>query len=97
LERVKEVSEILAVRFTHLDCTITKTDMKCSNIIISAYFSAEKRPTLFFGRLFWQIEELQTVGRTNVRTQIAKYCDAINDGLVKLNKYYHHFEKKPHS
>jgi len=35
-ERVKEVSEILAVRFTHLDCTITKTDMKCSNIIILA-------------------------------------------------------------
>jgi hypothetical protein len=27
--------------------------------------------------------------------RFSKYCDAINDGLAKVNKYYSRFDEKP--
>lgn len=42
------------------------------------------------------IEELQTAWEAkHDKPTFAKYHDAINDGLHKINKYYSHFNEKP--
>jgi hypothetical protein len=61
---------------------------------IQQYFSTEKQPTLW--RALPAIEELQTAWEAKChKRSFAKYHDAIDDGLMKIKKYYSHFNEKP--
>jgi hypothetical protein len=92
-ERVKEASELLAVREHHLSFLQQLILYQDSNKI-QQYFSAEKRPTLW--RALPAIEELQTAWEAKRDDErFSAYRMAINDGLAKLNKYYSRFDEKP--
>ena len=87
----KELTYSPYVTSLKLDCILTS--FQDSNNIQHA-FSAEKRPTLW--RALPLIEELQTVWEEKrITPRFARYHDAINDGLAKLNKYYSKFDEKP--
>jgi len=95
-ERVKEVSEILAVRrcyMSFMQQLILLWYYKDSNQV-QQYFSAKKYLML------WQalpaIEELQTAWEAKQDDDhFSAYWTAINNGLVKLNKYDSQFDEKP--
>jgi hypothetical protein len=54
----------------------------------------ERQPTLW--RALPAIEELQTAWEKKRNSpELAKYSEAINEGLAKLNKYYSRFDEKP--
>lgn len=57
-------------------------------------FSSEQLPTLW--RALPAIEALQTAWEAkHDDPHFAIYCDAINEGLAKLQKYYSRFDEKP--
>jgi len=93
-ECVVDVATILAVRPQRISCPVQSLIAEQDANNIQQYFSAEKGPTLW--RVLPALERLQTAWekkRDSLRYAI--YCDAINDGLEKLNKYYSHFDEKP--
>src|SRR5580658_4880525 len=74
--------------------TIPKLTRQQDSNRIQQSFSAEKEPTLW--RALPTIEELQTAWEAKRdKPAFAKYRDAINDGLEKINKYYSRFDEKP--
>jgi len=80
------------VGFFH--CDNTKLTCQQDSNRIQQSFSAEKEPTLW--RALPAIEELQTAWEAKRdKSSFAKYHDAINDGLEKINKYYSRFDEKP--
>jgi len=58
------------------------------------HFSAEKQPTLY--HTLPAIEELQSMWEAKANNpEFTLYHNAIEDGLIKLRKYYSRFDNKP--